>query len=76
MDFRTAVGILGRQITTQEIADAIGLSRYTIRQARLQEGAVGHRSPPRHWRKLLLTLATARRDELNSLINELEKGGD
>jgi hypothetical protein len=71
MDFRTAVGILGRQITTAEIAEATGMSAYSIRQARLQEGAAGYRTPPKGWQNAVAQLAEQRLDELQALIDEL-----
>jgi AcrR family transcriptional regulator len=73
MDFRTAVTILGRQITTAEIAEAAGMSPSSIRQARLQEGAPGYRTPPKHWEEALLQLAKQRQLELASLMKDLER---
>lgn len=72
MDFRTAVNILGRQITTAEIAEAAGMSPSSIRQARLQEGAPGYRTPPKGWQTSVKQLAARRVRELQSLIEELE----
>lgn len=72
MDFRTAVNILGRQITTNDIAQATGMSPYSIRQARLQEGAPGYRSPPKGWQSALLRLAEDRRRELDQFLLELK----
>jgi hypothetical protein len=71
MDFRTAVNILGRQVTTAEIAEATRMSPSTIRQARLQEGAPGYRTPPKAWKAALLELAEKRRKELDALIDAL-----
>jgi hypothetical protein len=71
MDFRTAVNILARQITTAEIAEAAGMSPSSIRQARLQEGAPGYRTPPKDWQKHVLKVARERREELDRLIEEL-----
>ncbi len=73
MDFRTAVNVLGKQITTAEIADAFGMSPHSIRQARLQEGAPGYRRPPDGWQEVLLRLARERVVELDSLIETIER---
>lgn len=73
MDFRTAVNILGRQITTSDIAVAVGMSPYSIRQARLQEGSAAHRKPPKGWEKTLLHLAQERSAELQDLISALSE---
>lgn len=72
MDFRTAVNILGRQITTAEIAEAAGMSPSSIRQARLQEGAPGYRTPLKGLKTPVKQLAARRVRELQSLIEELE----
>ena len=74
MDFRTAVNILGRQVTTAEIAEAAGMSPSTIRQARLQEGAPGYRTPPKGWHAAIIKLAEERRDELDRLVETLKSG--
>jgi len=73
MDFRTAANILGQQITTAEMAEALGMSSHSIRQARLQEGAPGYRKPPEGWQRAFLSLAKERCSELTTLINELER---
>ncbi len=73
MDFRTAANILGQQITTAEMAEALGMSSHSIRQARLQEGAPGYRKPPEGWQRAFLRLAKERCSELKTLINELER---
>jgi hypothetical protein len=72
MDFRTAVNVLGRQITTAEIAEAVGMSPSSIRQARLQEGAPGYRNPPKVWKPGLIALAEARKKELDELLDALQ----
>jgi hypothetical protein len=74
MNFRTAVNILGRQITTAEIAEAAGMSPSSIRQARLQEGAPGYRTPPKGWHAAIIKLAEERRDELDRLVEILKSG--
>lgn len=72
MDFRTAVGMLGRQITTADVAEATGMSPYSIRQARLIEGAAGFRTPPKEWETALVRLARERIAELEAFVHELE----
>jgi hypothetical protein len=65
------VAILGRQITTAEIAEAAGMSPSSIRQARLQEGAPGYRTPPKRLKSALIALAEARKKELKELLHAL-----
>jgi hypothetical protein len=73
MDFRTAANLLGEQITTAEIAEALGVSPHSIRQARLVEGAPGFRRPPAGWQEALARLAEQRGTELKALAAELRK---
>lgn len=73
MDFRTAANILGRQVTTADMARALNMSPHSIRQARLQEGAPGYRKPPDGWREALLQLAEERDSELADLIAALRE---
>lgn len=73
MDFHTAVTILSRQITTAEIAKAMGVSPYTIRQARLQDGAPGYRTAPKGWESAFIRLAEQRQAELTAMIERLRR---
>jgi hypothetical protein len=57
IDFRTAAGVLGGQITTADMAHALGSSPHSVRQARLQEGAPGDRRPPDGWQRVFARLA-------------------
>jgi hypothetical protein len=74
MDFRTAAHILGRQITTADMAKAVGMSDHSVRQARLVEGAPGYRTPPKEWEIALAQLARERIAELQAFVWELEPG--
>jgi hypothetical protein len=71
MDFRTAATLLSKQVTTAEIADALGVSPHSIRQARLAPGAPGYRRPPAGWAQALARLAAERSDELQELAQAL-----
>jgi len=73
MDFRTAANILGQQITTADMAEALGVSPHSVRQARLQDGAPGFRKPPEGWTQVFARLARDRCRELNAFIEELER---
>lgn len=72
MDFRTAANILGQQITTADMAEALGVSPHSVRQARLQDGAPGFRKPPEGWPDIFTRLAKERCCELQMFIKELE----
>jgi hypothetical protein len=73
MDFRTAANVLGQQITTADMAEALGVSQHSIRQARLQDGAPGFRKPPEGWPQVFIHLAKERCSELKAFIEELER---
>jgi hypothetical protein len=72
IDFKTATDILALPAT--ELAEAFGLQPQTIRQMRLAPDSVNYRSPPDGWRKVLVRLAKERDRELNSLVEQLERG--
>lgn len=76
MDFRTAANIIGRQITTADMAKAVGMSDHSVRQARLIEGAPGYRTPPKEWETALVRLARERIAELEAIVRELEPRAD
>lgn len=73
MDFRTAANILGQQITTADMANALGVSPHSIRQARLQNGAPGFRKPPEGWPQVFVQLAKERCSELQAFVEFLER---
>ena len=61
MDFKEATDELFRPVTTYDhLAQALGVSVATIRQARLAEGAKARRSPPPGWLEAVGRLAEAR----------------
>ncbi len=57
------------------MAEALGVSPHSIRQARLQEGAPGYRKPPEGWQTVLARLAREHGREFNALTDELERAG-
>lgn len=59
-DFRKATDELLASISHQELADALGVSVPTVRQARLDESANAHRRPPDGWEKVVAKLARAK----------------
>ena len=56
-DFRKATDELFSVVSHQELADALGCSVATIRQARLGEGASARRKPPAGWEEVVQKLA-------------------
>jgi len=73
VDFKAAAHVLGAQVTTAEMAEALGVSPHSIRQARLLEGTAGYRKPPEGWQVAMIGLAQQRVDQLSALIDALER---
>jgi hypothetical protein len=73
MDFKTATDRVAGCISHTEIAEAAGVSVQTIRQARLDPSAPGHRPPPTNWRSVLAHLARERSKQLAAFEKELEE---
>jgi len=71
MDFKKATDELMAGMTRAEIAEALGKSEATIRQARLDEGANARRSPPPGWEAVLAKLAKQRAAQLQRLADRL-----
>lgn len=76
MDFKTATDLVAGCISHAEIAEAAGVSVQTIRQARLDPSAPGHRPPPTNWQPVLARLARERSRSLASFAEELTKESD
>lgn len=71
-DFRKATDELLSGITHDELAQALGVSVATVRQARLAETAKAHRSPPEGWQAGVLLLAKERIGHFQRLVGRLE----
>ena len=71
MDFKTATDRVAGCISHAEIAQAAGVSVQTIRQARLDPSAPGHRPPPANWPEVLGRLAQQRSEQLAHFAEEL-----
>jgi len=71
MDFKKATEELMAGMTREQIADALGCSEATVRQARLDEAARAHRSPPQGWEVKVAKLAKQRAERLTRLAERL-----
>jgi hypothetical protein len=71
MDFKKATEELMAGMTRGDIADALGCSEATVRQARLDEGARAHRKPPEGWEAKLARQARQRAERLARLAERL-----
>ena len=75
MNFRKATDDLLGGISHEELANALGVSIHTIRQARLAEGARAHRSPPEGWEPIVARLAKQRAERFRRLAETLARRG-
>ena len=76
MDFKTATDRVAGCISHAEIAEEAGVSVQTIRQARLDRSAPGHRPPPAGWEAVLARLIWQRIEELSRCADELAGGAE
>ena len=71
INFRQATDELFEVVTHEELADAIGCSVATIRQARRTEGTPSYRTPPKGWEKAALKLAEQKAEHFKRLVAKL-----
>ena len=71
MDFKKATEELMAGMTRGQIAEALGVSEATVRQARLDESANAHRNPPGGWEAKVAKLAKHRAERLARLAERL-----
>ena len=71
MNFKQATDRLFSRIDHDDLAQALGVSVASIRQARLKPDALAHRSPPPGWETALLRLAEERVRHFRELIEEI-----
>lgn len=71
MEFKEAVEGLCSPITHQQLADALGVSRASVRQAMLPEGANARRKAPEGWQATVADLAGKHASRLQRLAKGL-----
>ena len=76
MQFRDAVDALGGCATRAEIAQALGASFYSVKQALLPSDSSAHRPPPPGWQTALARLTRKRARQLTKLADRLEAEAD
>jgi len=72
MNFKEATDGLFDRIDHAKLAEALGVSVASIRQARLSETATAHRSPPEGWVKAVIKLAERQARHYETLIQRLK----
>jgi hypothetical protein len=73
MIFKKITDDLFTAITHSDLAEALGVSVATIRQARLDDESKAHRSPPQGWEKAALRLAEDREKHFQRLAQRLRE---
>jgi len=76
MNFKGATDVLFDNLTHSDLAEALGVSIATIRQARLKASALSHRSPPSDWKHVVIRLAERRIMHYRRLIDNLRAQED
>lgn len=71
MDFKKATDELMARVTRNDIAEALGCSEATVRQAKLDDGAKAHRSPPEGWERAVAQMAERQANRLQRLSQRL-----
>ena len=76
MNFKEASDGLFDRISHEQLADALGVSVASIRQARLAQSAKAYRGAPDEWRHAVIRLAEKRVWHFRQLIERLRKSGE
>jgi hypothetical protein len=73
MNFKDATDGLLDRISHEELAEALGVSVASIRQARLPERARAFRAPPKSWEDTLIRMAERRVMHYRQLIDQIRR---
>ena len=73
MNFKDATDGLFDRISHEELAEALGVSVASIRQARLRDDARAHRAAPEDWEKAVLRLVDRQIVHFNRLATALRR---
>ena len=73
MTFREATDILLGELSHERLAEKLGVSVPTVRQARLGDDAKAHRSPPEGWEEVVAGIAEERGYALLKLAKSLDR---
>lgn len=71
MDFKKATDDLLSGISHEQLAEALGVSVASVRQARQSENALSFRRPPKGWERVVRRLAEQRSEHFNRLAGKL-----
>jgi hypothetical protein len=71
MDFKAATDVLFSRVSHEDLAQELGVSVPSIRQARLRGRAHAHRNPPEGWESAAKKLAERQIRQLRQLVAQL-----
>jgi hypothetical protein len=71
MDFREALDALCSTVDHRDVAEALGVSLQTVRQARMSANSSAFRAPPKGWEDSVIRLAEKRVTHYRKLISKL-----
>jgi hypothetical protein len=72
MNFKEATDGLFDRISHEDLAEALGVSVASIRQARLNPKAKAYREPPAEWREAVLKIAAKQVTHYQRLIDRIK----
>lgn len=73
MDFKEVTDALFSGVTHQELAEILGVSVPSIRQARLNKTAKAHRKPPEGWEIGVIRLSMQKAQFYSDLAEKIER---
>jgi hypothetical protein len=71
MKFKQATDALLESVTLEDLANSLGVSVQTVRQARAAEESTAYRSPPKGWEAAVAKLADTHARQLSRLSKHL-----
>lgn len=75
MNFKQATDALLESVTLEDLAERMGVSIQTIRQARASQSTASHRPPPKGWELAIEQLAQRGATRLSRLAERLANEG-
>ncbi len=76
MNFREAVDAVCATLSHEDVAEALGASIQTVRQARMKPDSSAFRAPPKDWRHGIIRLAERRVMYYRKLVEQLRAEED
>lgn len=73
MNFKEATDKLFARVSHEDLAEGLGVSVASIRQARLDSAANAHRQPPEGWEPAVIRLAERRAAQYKRLADNLRQ---